>query len=210
MTEVEIRSVQVADVDFPRRRIDLIVMPYEQPTRVSYRGRMITEVCSQGAYSGVECRTRQIRVNLEHRLDDVSRLVGKAVALHPSRTEGLVAEIGIFKEAPLGDFALELADAGVLDASAGFTLLHKEGRPVQGAEVWESRDVRRLNKLYLDHVALTTEAAYPGAKILAVRTAPEPLSAAETVEARPNLDQLRFDEHAAVAAAIDKRYCLDR
>jgi len=203
MTEtIELRAAQVAEVNFPQRRIELIVMPYEQPARVAYRGKMITEVCSRGAYDGVEQRTRKVLVNFDHEHQRATQLVGKAVALHPSRSEGLVAEVKVFGSAPFGDMALELADEGVLDASAGFTLLaDKDGRPVPGAEVWETRDRRRLNHLYLHHIGLTADPAYVGANVLAVRSADDEL-AEQVATATPNLDQFRQQIRAEELARL--------
>ena len=205
--DLEFRSAEVAGVSFPRRTIELIVMPYEQPTQVDYHGRVITEICSRGAYDGIERRTSQIRVNVEH---DPRRTIGKTVALHPSRPDGLVAEIRISKIVPDGDNALEAADDGILDASAGFALLAEGGRVKPGAEVWESRDRRRLNHLFLDHIALTGAPAYPGAKVLAVRNLPEaPERRFEAVNT-PNLDRLELERLRSLAADIDVRYGVSR
>src|SRR5580765_5364947 len=163
MTEIEFRQSEVAEVNFPKRLVELIVMPYESETTIGYGGRSITEICSRGAYDGVDLRTSRIRVNRDHVIGDV---VGKTVALHPSRLEGLVAELRIFTT-PRGEETLVLADEGGLDASAGFGLLRKNGRTgpvVQDAEVWETRDRRRLNHLFLDHIAMTPDPAYQDAR----------------------------------------------
>src|SRR5262245_18714492 len=110
---------------------------------------MIEEIVTAGAYQGVEARNGRVRANRDH---DSTRLVGRALALHPSRQEGLVAELRISKT-PLGEETLVLADDGILDASAGFTLM--ADRDGQGrwkvrpdAEVWERKDRRRLNHLH--------------------------------------------------------------
>ena len=83
-------------------------MPYEQPAEVSDGGRVVTEVVSRGAFNGIEKRAGQIRANRDHSWD---KLVGKIVALHPSRQEGLVAEVRIF-ETPLGEETLTLVRRG--------------------------------------------------------------------------------------------------
>jgi len=205
--EIEFRASEVADVSFPKRQIELIVMPYETEASVAYRGRMITEICSRGAYDGVDLRTSRIRVNRDHVIGDV---VGKTVALHPSRSEGLVAELRIFTT-PRGEETLVLADEGGLDASAGFALLRANGRTgpvVPNAEVWEKRDRRRLNRLFLDHIAMTPEPAYPDSRVLAVRSGHDSPPPAET--ATPNLDRMQLAELCALRDVIDAKYGLTR
>jgi HK97 family phage prohead protease len=199
--ELEYRAATVADVNFPKRTIELIVMPYESPTQVGHRGRMITEVVSRGAYDGVERRTSRIRVNRDH---DLRRVVGRASALHPSRQEGLVAELRI-ANTPLGDETLALAEEEILDASAGFALLHDEttGKIKDGAEVWETQTRRRLNHLWLDHIAMTPDPAYEDARVLSVRNAEH-----TAAEGTPNLDSLKLAELEELYASIDRRYGL--
>ncbi len=97
-------------------------------------------------------------MNRDH---DVQRTVGKAIRFDSNDPRGLVAELYISRT-QLGDETLTLADEGILDASAGFMV-----KP--GGEQWQGSDTRRLNKLHLDHVALTPDPAYSDAKVLAVR-----------------------------------------
>jgi phage head maturation protease len=208
MTEIERRTAQVAEVNFPKRQIELIVMPYESETTIDRPGRSWTEVVSRGAFEGVELRTSRIRVNRDHNIGDV---VGKTVALHPSRAEGLVAELELFPT-DRGEETLILADQGGLDASAGFGLLRKNGRSgpvVPHAEVWEARDRRRLNHLFLHHIAMTPDGAYEDARVLAVRTANDD-DLEELVGGTPNLDRMRLAEDRARMADLDRRYGLSR
>lgn len=181
--ELEYRDVKVTGVSFPDRTIELIVMPYESEALVSYQGRMVTEVVSAGAFDGIERRANRIRVNRDH---DVTRTVGRAVALHPSREEGLVAELRI-AQTQLGDETLALADEEILDASAGFV-------PMPGGQQWEGRNRRRLTKVWLGHIAMTPDPAYDRARVLAVRAAglPEPARGVLT----PRLDGLLADIRA--------------
>jgi phage head maturation protease len=198
--ELEFRAAQVASVSFPQRIVELIVMPYETETLIAERGKVFTEIVSRGAFAGIESRNGRVRVNRDHQ---VTRTVGRAVAFHPSRTEGLVAEVKI-SDTDLGRETLTLADDGCLDASAGFRpLLDKEGRMMANAEVWETRSRRRLNRLYLGHIALTPEAAYESAKVLAVRQkgVPEPAAVAT-----PNRDRLDLDRWRELVSVIDARY----
>ena len=197
---LEYRAAQVADVSFPNRTVELIVMPYETETMIAERGKVFTEVVSRGAFDGLEARNARVRVNRDH---DVTRTVGRAVAFHPSREEGLVAEIRI-SATPLGDETLQLADDDVLDASAGFAPLRDSaGRVVPDAEVWETRSRRRLNHLYLGHIALTPDPAYQDARVLAVRAHNLEIQAPLGT---PNLTRLELDEWRRKLADLDNRY----
>jgi Caudovirus prohead serine protease len=204
MSEIEFRAAQVAEVSFPNRTIELIVMPYEQETEIVERGREFTEIVSRGAFVGVEQRTSQIKVNRGHRIDAV---VGKTLALHPSRDEGLLAEVRISRT-DLGEETLVLADDGILAASAGFGLLRKNGRTgpvIPRAEVWETKTRRRLNHLFLDHIAMTPDPAYDS-RVLAVRAAASARDAPEPVGATPNKDRLQLEEWRARKAILDRMY----
>ena len=56
---VEIRSGQgyeVAEVNFPKRIVTVVAMPYERPTEVPYGNRIVTEVVSRDAFNGIEKR----------------------------------------------------------------------------------------------------------------------------------------------------------
>ena len=135
-TDIEVRSGQVAEVNFPKRTLTCIAMPYERPTVIPYGSKQVTEVVSRTAFSGIEKRTSQVRVNRDHSWD---KPVGKVVGLHPSRKEGLVTEVRIAKTT-LGDETLELCDEDILGASVGFGLLRRDGNsgPVyDDAEIWE-------------------------------------------------------------------------
>jgi phage head maturation protease len=188
--EIETRTAQVQTVSFPQRTIELVVMPYEREEEVEFHGRLITEVVSRGAFDGIQRRgDRRVKVNRGHHLD---LAVGAVNRFDPNRDEGLVAEVYISRT-ELGDETLTLADDGILDASAGFGPLTetRNGRrqPKPGWEVWEGRSRRRLNHLWLDHIAMTPDPAYRDAKVLAVRAAADVLAGAR--EPTPNLDQVR-------------------
>lgn len=183
----------ITDVSWPERTIELVVIPYEEEALVEHRGRPVREIIARGAFGALNRRPNRIRVNYHHRDDELRHVLGKAVALYPNRDEGLVARLKIVRGDD-GDMALHKADDGALYGSAGFQVM-------PGGESWPERTLRRLTRLWLDHVALTPTPAYEGAVVTAVRSAePElvPLSAT------PNLDQVRAwaleDGYARIAS----------
>ena len=203
-TVIETRSgegYEIAEVNFPKRIVTVVAIPYERPTQiVEARGAYI-EVVSKGAFSGIEKRAKQIRANRDHTWD---KLVGKVVAVHPSRAEGLVTEVKMFGT-DIGERTLVECDEGGLDASAGFGLLRRDdGRVWDDAEVWDrTHTTRRLNRLFLDHVAFVPNPAYPDAVVQDVRNAP---LGPGGVEATPNRDRLALQELAAAKEALDRRF----
>ena len=126
MSDLLFRAAQQIGVNFKQRLIELVVAPYEEKTLVSDRGsRPVFELFCRGAFDGIQRRPGRIKVNRDHRDE---RVVGKAVSLHPSRDEGLVAEVRIAKT-ELGEETLALASEEILDCSAGF-------RPMPDGEEW--------------------------------------------------------------------------
>jgi HK97 family phage prohead protease len=177
---IEFRDSKLAGVNFAQRRIDLVVVPYEETALVEYRGELWNEMFMRGSYDGIEKRPGRVRGNRDH---DDRRLVGKALKFWPSRQEGLVAEVRISRT-PLGDETLALADDDVLSASAGFAALGRD-------QEFDRRTMtRRIKRAYLDHIAFVPDPAYQGAGVLAVRNAP--LQPADLPKLdTPNLDELR-------------------
>lgn len=173
---LEFRSAGDLSVDFAERMITLVAMPYDEDAAVVVHGRAVTESCAPGAFDGVERRANRVKVNRDH---DYQRTIGRAVGLHPSRSEGLVAELRIAKTA-LGDETLALADDHSLEASVGFAIL-------PGGERWlEGRARRRLERVFLDHVSMVPEGAY-NAQVLDVRALQ--MGVVERV-ATPTLDEV--------------------
>jgi HK97 family phage prohead protease len=207
MTEIEFRSATVTDVNWPNRTIELVVMPYEQVAQIVTSTRVFDEIVTRGAFDGVEKRASKVKLNMDHRLD-LPSTIGRTVELHPSRDEGLVAEVKIFRNHALGDLLLEQAAEDSLGASAGFTLLRDDatGKAKAGAEGWETRSRRRLNHLFLDHIAATPTPAYEGARVLSVRDTPGSRQEAAGAVARPNLDRIKLEHWKAQAAELDSRY----
>lgn len=179
MNPIEFRAATVADVKFPARMIDLVVMPYESETVVEHQGRMIREVISRGAFRGINGRDGRVAVNRDH---DMTKVVGRATLFHPNDERGLVAECRI-ADTLLGDETLQLAAEDILDASAGFAPMDQS---------WEDGGaLRRVSRAFLAHIALTPDPAYRDARVLAVRSRPEAPVGPPVALATPNLDQIR-------------------
>jgi HK97 family phage prohead protease len=156
---VEMRAAETLEVRYPERVIEVRAMPYEVETaKVVRNGKQITEIVSRGAFGRCEDR-KDVRAYRSH---DKTTPVGRAIALHPGREDGLVAEVKVSRT-PLGDETLELAADGLLDASVGFAPMKERWSP--------TREQRRLEKIYLDHIALLPDPAYEGASVLDVRQA---------------------------------------
>jgi phage head maturation protease len=173
---IEFRSTGDLSVDWVERMITLVAMPYDEDAVAVVRGRVVIESCAPGAFDGVERRANRVKVNRDH---DYQRTVGRAVGLHPSRTEGLVTELRIAKTA-LGDETLALADDHSLEASVGFSVM-------PGGERWlEGRNRRRLERLFVDHIAMVPEGAY-NAQVIDVRAATT--TALVDLVATPSLDE---------------------
>lgn len=197
MAEPWLRAAELVGVDFPKRIIEVIVMPYEREADVAdprNKSRRATEVISRGAFDGVERRPNRIKANRDH---DGTRIFGRALALHPEHEKGLKADIRVAQTA-LGDETLALAEDGCLEASAGFL-------PMEDGMRWEGRSRYRVDKAWLHHVALVPDGAYgQDAPVLAVRAQVQPV----TVEraATPVLDALELQQWAERLAAIDARW----
>lgn len=178
--EIELRFATTMEVRYPDRQIELVAVPYNEPTEVLYRGRMVNESIARGAFEGIQMRSHSFKVNRAH---DLERPVGWVSKFKPRDERGLVADIDIIANVRDGDEALELAAAGLLGASIGFGVI-KENWTVD-------RQERTVTKAWLDHIALTGTPAYQSAKVLAVRTTEDTPPPVERVPT-PNLDMVRL------------------
>lgn len=179
---IECRASTLVGVDVPKRIVEVVAMPYDREAFAELNGHVFRESVSPSAFVGVEKRANRVKVNRDH---DPYRHVGRAVTLHPSRTEGLVAELRMSRT-PLGDETLTLCEDGDLDPSVEFIVMPR------GEEWTEHRSKRRLTRLYLKAIGLVPEGAYGevGGQVVAVRSAmtqPPP-----GASATPNLDRLRL------------------
>ena len=157
---IELRSSNLTGVQHAQRIIELIAVPYDEEAVVEYRSELWHESFAPGSFDGIQKRPGRVRATRDH---DDHRLVGKAVKFHPSRTEGLVAELRI-SQTPLGDETLALAEDDVLSASIGFAARNRD-------QVFtRSTMKRRIVKAFLDHITLTPVNAYLGAGVLSLRS----------------------------------------
>jgi phage head maturation protease len=175
---VEIRTApQVKDVDFVERIIDVVAVPYDEEAVVEYNGRMVVESVSPKAFDGIETRNTQVPANRDH---DPGRTFGKVIAWH-NDPHALLGRI-YASDTPLGNESLRLAADGVLKASIGM-LIRRSDQVLRG-------DTRRVNRAFVDHVALAPNPAYLGAGVLAVRQESGLLAAEEAPRPTPNLDEI--------------------
>jgi HK97 family phage prohead protease len=177
---VEYRDASVSGVNFDKRIIEVVAVPYEEPTRIEYRGEYWEESFVRGSFDGIETRKDQIRVNRNH---DKTMTIGKVVRWWPERTEGLVSEVRV---APTvrGDETLALANEDMLSASVGFAVRGRDQL------LDKSSMTRRIHKAFVDHMSFVESPAYVGAKVLAVRDQ-------GGIDDRPPLETPNIDEMVA-------------
>jgi HK97 family phage prohead protease len=181
---IEFRTaVEVTDVRYPERIVDVLAVPYETPTDVEYRGRIVSETIARGAFAAAAAHPRKRPVYREHNYDRQCGIIRHLV----DGRDALRAELKIMR-GPAGDETLDMCDDGMLDASIGFA-------PKVGCEKWTpDRRARTITDAYLEHIALVAIPAYADARVLAVRhRRPEPAATVPT----PNLDQIHAAELAA-------------
>lgn len=186
---VETRAAAVVGVDFTERIIEVIAVPYDQETVVSYRGEMMRESVAPGAFAGIESRGDHVTANREHNYE---RSFGKVIGYRHDNPRGLVTQIRA-SDTPLGDETLRLAADGVLKASVGMVVRRSDQVIRNG--------LRRVKRAFLDHIAMVPNPAYLGADVLAVRQ--EQQEPEQPAPATPRLDAILRDP--VVAAALDKR-----
>jgi HK97 family phage prohead protease len=185
MSEIEIRTAtQLLGVRHAERIIDLIAVPYDEEARVLHRGRWLVETVAPGAFAGV---SSPVKVRRTH---DPEQPIGRVAHFYPNDPRGLRTELRV-ANTTAGNDVLELAADDLLAGSVGFV-------PLPGGEQYSTdRSRRRITRAMLDHIALTGDPAYVGAKVLAVRDADDDETPARP--ATPNLDRIRLERLAAGA-----------
>jgi HK97 family phage prohead protease len=178
---IEYRAARTGAVDFDERTIEVIAAPYGEEIEVESNGKIMREVFEPGAFNDIDPAMSQISVNRDHSYE---RTIGKIIDLADD-PRGAVA-LAKISNTPLGDETLRLADDGILRASVG------AGVNRSGMEIVNG--LRRIFRVaLLDHIALLPNAAYKGAKVLAVRSSVE----TEDLE-MPNLESV-----LAIAGMVD-------
>jgi HK97 family phage prohead protease len=183
MREIEYRKASTVEVRHAERVIDMIAAPYNEEAEVFLRRqqRWVIEEFAPSAFIGV---SGSVFVNRAH---DAERPVGRVLKFHPGDVRGLRTEIRVARTSE-GDDILELADEGLLSPSVGFTV-------PPGGERWsEDRRKRTVIKAAVEHIALTGDPAYRGAKVLEVRSDPD---LAPVRVPTPNLDRIRLEQLVA-------------
>lgn len=156
---VEFRAAALDGVNVSERILTVVAVPYEETAKVVIDQRLWSEVFSRGAFAGIETRQSRIPVNRDH---DMTDLIGKVVGAFPDRAEGLVLDLRVSKT-PRGDETLELAADDVLSPSIGFAVRTAD------QEIDRKAMTRRVNRAFLDHLALVPVPAYAGAHVVAMR-----------------------------------------
>lgn len=164
---IEFRSATIAEIKFAERLVEVVAVPYEQEAIIEYRGEAWKESFMRGAFDGIETRAGRVRVNREH---DESKTFGKVLTFHPSREEGLVAEIQVAMT-PRGDEVLELASNDMVGVSGAYG--------VRNSDQILDRPFRRIKRAFLRHLSFVEVPAYEGAGVLSVRGEGSIVSAAD-------------------------------
>lgn len=173
MAQIEFRAATTGAVDFERRTIEVIAVPYGEEIGIEYHGKPLREIMERGAFSDIDPTKSQISVNRDHSYE---RTVGKVIEMS-DQAGGAIALTKI-SNTPLGDETLQLADDGILGASVAW------GADRSGMEV--RNGLRRVFRVsVLDHLAFLPNPAYKGARVLAVRSA----ETADDIE-MPNLESV--------------------
>jgi len=155
---IEYRAAVTSAVDFAKRTIEVIAMPYGEETDIEHHGKMMREVFERGAFDDIDPAVSHITANRDHSYE---RTVGKITDLRDDDSRAIA--IARVSKTPLGDETLQLADDGVLGGSIAF------GARPSGMEV--RNGLRRVFRVaLLDHIAFLPNAAYKGARVLAVRS----------------------------------------
>lgn len=145
------------------RTIDIRIVPYNTPARVSDGGQPYEEEWAPGVFDKQINAASRVLVNVEHE-KGFGGVVGRGAQFRDAE-DGFDASVRVLS-GPDGDKALELVNEGVL---TGVSL---EAIPLK-SERTEAGVVRRV-KARLINVALCRFPAFEAAQVLAVREEPTP------------------------------------
>lgn len=188
------RSYEGVELVADGRNVELLCAPYDTPALVADPppmgdGRPYEEEFARGAFDAALKAPNRVLLEFEHFHPGLSGVLGHATALE-SRDDALYGRFRV-GDHPDGDKALSLIHDGVLTAASVFF------QPLKSLRM-QSGKMRRL-RVRLDRVALARVGAYPGAQVLAVRTAPVELELED--EPPDQLPRLGFDPELAATLA---------
>lgn len=184
------RSFDAVEVQADGRNIEMLCAPFDTPATVMDPPTFqpYQEEFARGAFTGAVKAPNRTLLEFEHFHPGLSGVLGHG-AHFEEQDSGLYGRFRVGRNVD-GDKALELIHEGVLTAASVFFA------PIKTAKV--ARDhVRRL-QVQLDRVALCRVGAYPQAKVLAVRQAPDPIEVEVVeVEIPDHLKPREFDPELA-------------
>ena len=178
------------------RTVDVRVVPYGVAAEVSDDGRTTyREEWAAGCFDDQLVAGHRLKVllNFQH-LPGIGNVVGKGVALR-SMPDGLHGSFRMSSTQD-GDKALELVNDGILDSVSLEAVPKRSVRTAEGV-------VRRV-KAHLHNVALCRQGAFPDARVLAVREAPEVILDEELLPV--DLDPELVKRLRAQGVALPDRY----
>jgi HK97 family phage prohead protease len=146
------------------RNVELLCVPYGIPTLVADPppdgdGRPYEESIARGCFDNALRAPNRVLLEFEHFHPGLSGVIGRGDVLD-SRDDALYGRFRVY-EHPDGDKALAMIHDGVLTAASVFFQPIRSIRTAAGF-------IR--SKAKLDRVAIARSGAYPGARVLAVRT----------------------------------------
>lgn len=179
------------------RTVDVRVVPYGVPAHVSDNGgrTVYREEWAAGCFDDQLVAGHRLKVllNFEHR-EGIGDVIGKGVALR-SMPDGLHGSFRM-SQTQDGDKALELINDGILDSVSLEAKAKRSIRTVDGV-------VRRVSA-HLQNVALCRRGAFPDARVLAVREAPEVILDEELLPFDPDPEML--DRCRRLGITVPQRY----
>lgn len=189
------RTFEEVQIKADGRNVFLFCAPFDTPALVSDPpphgdGTPYQEEFARGAFQGATKAPNRVYLEFEHWSPGLSGVIGRGHELQELEDgpegPGLYGHFRMLRGQD-GDKALELIEDNALNAASVFFEEMRNQRIPNG--------IRRL-KVNLKRVALCPIGAYPGAKVLAVRSQPEIAVPAPIV---PSMPRLGFDPELAAA-----------
>jgi HK97 family phage prohead protease len=179
------------------RTIDVRIVPYGERALVDDGFGEYTEEFSRGAFDEQLAAGHRLKVwlNFQHERG-IGSVIGKGISLR-EESDGLYGSFRAFEHAD-GDKALLLVREEMLDS------VSLEFKPKKGGTIRTAEGIVRRIKAHLDAVALCRVGAYSGAKVLAVREAPEQIIDEALLPV--DIDPKRVERLRAQGIVLPSRY----